>query len=225
MIVGAVCARAGSKGVPGKNMRPLAGRPLLEHSVEHAYACPLIDVVVLATDYSIAYGDVQIDRPEYLNTDDANKWDVWRHVLQAYEKQSGHRVEALVDLDVTRPLRDVADITGAIELFRTERDVDGIITMADARVNPYQDILEPNADGSLTTSKHTADGPVYCRQQVPPAYEYAGVAVLSRQYLLTASHLFAGVVRGYKVPADRAIDIDTEADWADVEARMGALVG
>src|SRR5581483_6362460 len=106
MIIGAVCARGGSKGVPRKNLRALAGKPLIAHTIACARACADLDRIVVSTDDAeIAdtarfYGaEVPFIRPEHLARDDSSKWDVFRHLVLTLEELTGRRVEILVDLD------------------------------------------------------------------------------------------------------------------------------
>src|SRR5215211_8136426 len=105
-IVGAICARGGSKGVPRKNVRLLAGKPLIAHTIECARACPFFDRIVTSTDddeiadIARQHGaDVPFLRPSHLAQDDSPKWWVFRHLVQYLEQVGGERVDVLVDLD------------------------------------------------------------------------------------------------------------------------------
>src|SRR5437588_503832 len=105
-IVGAICARGGSKGVPRKNLRLLNGKPLIAHTIQCALACQILERVVVSTDDAeIAevaryYGaEVPFMRPEHLAQDASPKWPVFQHLVQGLEQMSGRRVDVLVDLD------------------------------------------------------------------------------------------------------------------------------
>src|SRR4051812_5571583 len=121
MIIGAICARGGSKGVPRKNLRALAGRPLIAHTIACARACPELQRVVVSTDDAeiaeaarLHGAEVPFVRPGDLARDDSSKWDVFRHLVRTLEEASGRRVEILVDLDTGVPLRRPADISGCV---------------------------------------------------------------------------------------------------------------
>jgi N-acylneuraminate cytidylyltransferase/CMP-N,N'-diacetyllegionaminic acid synthase len=112
MILATICCRGGSKGVPGKNIRPLNGIPLIAHTIKSALACKFIDDLIISTDSeeiaTIAkqYGaKVLFMRPPELATDTSSKWPVFIHAVESYEKITGNVVDLLVDLDVTVPLK------------------------------------------------------------------------------------------------------------------------
>ena len=96
MIIGHIGARKGSKGVPGKNFRPICGKPLIDWSLDQLFASPVIDAVVVSTDdegiyaHALARGALPIGlRPAHLATDTAGKWGVWQHALAAAEQITG----------------------------------------------------------------------------------------------------------------------------------------
>ena len=122
MIVGAICARGGSKGVPRKNLRPLAGLPLIAHTIRCAQACPVFERIVVSTDdheimeVAKQYGaEAPFVRPAHLAQDDTSKWLVFRHLVETLEQMTGHRIDVLVDLDTGVPLRQPSDIVGCVD--------------------------------------------------------------------------------------------------------------
>ena len=126
MILGHIGARKGSKGVPGKNFRPLCGKPLIDWSLDQLFSNPRIGAVVVSTDdeaiyaHAIEKGALAIGlRPAELSTDAAPKWGVWQHALAASEALAGP-VSAFLDLDCTSPLRLPKDIDGALDLYEIE---------------------------------------------------------------------------------------------------------
>ena len=157
-----ISARGGSQGVPGKNIRPILGKPLIAWSIEQALATPEIDRVVVSTDSPqiaeaarAAGAETPFLRPEHLSNSEAGKFQVWQHAIQACEEKYNEKYEFFVDLDCTNPLRDVADISAAIKQFRDAqvRQIEAIFSVCEARKNPYFNVLEKNADGSLKICK------------------------------------------------------------------------
>jgi len=131
LLVAAICARGGSKGVPRKNLRLLAGKPLIGRAVEQALACGIFDRVVASTDdpemarVAREYGaEVPFQRPAELAQDHTNKWDVFRHLVTELEARSSRRVGVLADLDTGAALRTLGDIKAAVRnLLDTGADV------------------------------------------------------------------------------------------------------
>jgi CMP-N,N'-diacetyllegionaminic acid synthase len=227
MIIGHIGARKGSKGVPGKNFRPICGKPLIDWSLDQLFASARIDVVVVSTDdpemhaHGVARGGIDIGlRPAHLATDTAGKWGVWQHALAATEAVTGRRLDqpgdVFLDLDCTSPLRLMADIDGALDLFAAERP-DMVMSCCEARKNPYFNLVEPDASGALHVSKPLPGG-VVARQQAPTVYEHVGVVyAVAPDYLRRASGLYEGRVIPYVLSAERCHDIDTPFDWRIVE--------
>ena len=222
MILGHIGVRKGSKGVPGKNFRPIGGKPLLDWSLDQLLAHSGVDRVVVSTDspeilaHAVAKGALDIGlRPAHLATDTAGKWGVWQHALQASEALVGP-VTAFLDLDATSPLRLPQDITDALALFEAEHP-DMVMSCCEARKNPYFNLVEPDASGALHVCKPLPGG-VVARQQAPVVYEHAASTyVVDPAYLKRASKLFEGRVIPYLMPPERCIDIDTEFDFKIVE--------
>jgi N-acylneuraminate cytidylyltransferase len=222
MILGHIGVRAGSKGVPGKNFRPICGKPLIDWSLDQLLTHPDVDAVVVSTDspeiyaHAVAKGALAIGlRPDHLATDTAGKWGVWQHALAASEALTGP-VTAFLDLDATSPLREALDITCALALFAAERP-DMVMSCCEARKNPYFNLVEPDATGALHVSKPLPGG-VVARQQAPTVYEHAASTyVVAPDYLRRANSLFEGRVIPYLMPPERCIDIDTEFDFRMVE--------
>lgn len=226
MILGHIGARKGSKGVPGKNFIPLHGKPLIDWSLDQLFANPRIDRVVVSTDdpeihaHALARGALDIGlRPAALATDSAPKWGVWQHALGAAEALIGP-VTAFVDLDCTSPLRLPEDLDGALRLFETQHP-DMVMSVCEARKNPYFNLVEPDATGALHVSKPLPGG-VWARQDAPPVYEHVGlVYVLRPDYLRRAATIYEGRVIPFVLPAERCHDIDTPHDLRLVEFLLG----
>ncbi len=222
MIIGHIGARKGSKGVPGKNTRPICGKPLIDWSLDQLLSSSRIDTVVVSTDdeallaHAVAKGALDIGpRPAHLATDTAGKWGVWQHALAATEALAGPAT-AFLDLDCTSPLREDADIDRALDLFFAERP-DMVMSCCEARKNPYFNLVEPDATGALHVSKPLPGG-VVARQQAPVVYEHAASTyVVAPDYLRRAKSLFEGRVIPYLMAPERCIDIDSPFDFRIVE--------
>lgn len=223
-------ARGGSKGLPGKNIRSLMGKPLIVWSIEQALSTPEIDRVVVSTDSPEiadvardAGADVPFIRPENLSGSDVGKFQVWQHALVECEEKYNENYEMMVDLDCTSPLRDTSDISNAINQFRVSRsrDVDAVFSVAPARKNPYFNLVEADESGALKMSKSMGLDAVLCRQKAPPVYEHvASIYVLSADYVKSANHLLDGHAEGYNIGEHKSLDVDSEFDFQLVEFLM-----
>ena len=229
-IVCVIGARGGSKGLPGKNIRPLLGKPLIAWSIEQARACPEISRVVVSTDSeAIAnvareYGaDVPFMRPASLAADTAGKWSVWQHALDACEHHYGAPIDVFVDLDCTSPLRDVADISKAIAQFLAAR-VDAVFSVCEARKNPYFNMLEV-VDGCQRICK-SLPNPIVRRQDAPRVLEHvASIYVLAPAYLRRGTGLLSGCTQGYDIGQAKSLDIDSDFDFELVTFLMQQRLG
>jgi len=218
-------ARGGSKGLAGKNIRPLLGKPLIAWSIEQAKACPDINRVIVSTDSSAIadvarqYGaEVPFLRPAELASDTAGKWEVWQHALVACERHYHEPIDVFVDLDCTSPLRDVEDISKAIAQFIASGS-DAVFSVCEARKNPYFNMLEI-VDGCQRICKKLPR-PIIRRQDAPRVYEHvASIYVLSPAYVRSETGLLSGCTQGYDIGASKSLDIDSELDFELVEYLM-----
>jgi len=220
-------ARGGSKGLAGKNIRPMLGKPLIAWSIEHARRCPEITRVVVSTDspaiaeVARAHGaEVPFMRPAALADDRAGKWEVWQHALEACDRHYPEPVDLYVDLDCTSPLRDVDDISRAIAQLRAaDPGVDAVFSVCEARKNPYFNMLEIE-DGRLRICK-PLQGAVVRRQDAPKVFEHvASIYVLRPAYLRRGSGLLSGRTEGFDIGADKSLDVDSEFDFELIEYLM-----
>lgn len=236
-ILCVIGARGGSQGVPGKNIRPLLGQPVIAWAIQKALAVPCIDRVVVSTDseqiaeVARAVGaDVPFMRPAALASADAGKFQVWQHALEACEQQDGIAYDLYIDIDCTNPLLVTSDIEGALRKFRQLRQdgyaPDAVFMVSEARRNPYFNLVEPNAEGVLKMSKSLGSGTVLARQRAPAVFEHvAGAYVLTTRYLRSANHLLDGRAFGYQIPPERAFDIDSELDFSLIEFLLKRQLG
>lgn len=226
-----ICARGGSKGVPGKNVRDLDGRPLLVHSIDHARASRAFDAVAVSSDDETILRiareqgvDVLVTRPDELASDVAGKPAAIAHAVREAEAALGTRFDTLVDLDVTSPLRLPSDVTAAVELLESS-DADNVISAAPARRSPYFNLVEVDGDGHVHLSK-PLPATVVRRQDAPRAFDMnASIYVWRRDTFLADPKVFYDRTLLYEMPEERSVDVDSELDWLIVEhlaARRGA---
>lgn len=220
--LGTICARGGSKGVPGKNLRPLLGRPLIAYSIAQAQASGLFDAIAVSSDSAAIletaerYGaSILIERPASLATDNAAKLPVLRHCLEECERRLATTFDIHVDLDATSPLRLPSDIVDAVRLLEVT-GCSNVITGAPARRSPYFNLVELDERGFVQLSK-TPPGPVVRRQDAPPCFDMnASIYVWWRDRIFDGK-VFYEDTRLLVMPEERSIDIDSELDFAIVE--------
>ncbi|NKB20040.1 MAG: hypothetical protein GKS01_05780 [Alphaproteobacteria bacterium] len=233
-ILCVIGARGGSQGLPEKNIKPVLGKPLIVWSIEQAIATPEIDRVIVSTDSEKiaavaqdAGAEIPFMRPTELAGPTIGKFQVWQHALTFCEESFDEQYEAYVDLDCTNPLRDVSDISNAIDQFQVGKSngVDAVFSVCEARKNPYFNIVEPDDDGYMRMSK-TRGETVLARQSAPPVFEHvASIYVLEPAFIRHATHLLDGQAEGYDIGQEKCFDIDSELDFKIVEMLMHEKTG
>jgi CMP-N-acetylneuraminic acid synthetase len=225
-----ICARGGSKGVPGKNIRLLLGKPLIAYTIEQALDSKLFEHVVVSTDSSeianiaIQYGaEVPFLRPKEISDDKSPKWPAIKYTLLEYEKITGECYDIVVDLDPTSPLRNVDDIYNSIQLL-TEKDASNVITAMPARRSPYFNLVEVYDNKGVNLSKPMHNS-ITCRQDSPECFDMnASIYVWSRKSILHNENnsVFFDRTELYVMPEERSVDIDSELDFKFVEFLMSS---
>ena len=221
-----ICARGGSKGVKNKNIRDLAGKPMIAHSLTQARTSGLFEVIAVSSDspeileVARRHGaDLLVERPAELATDTAAKLPVIRHCVEGVERITGKRFDVVVDLDATSPLRWVEDIQGAVHLLERQ-NVANVITAAPARRSPYFNLVELGEDGVVRLSK-PLERPIVRRQDSPKCFDMnASIYVWQRAALFDCPTVFNADTRLFIMPAERSTDIDNELDFEIVELLM-----
>lgn len=221
-----ICARSGSKGVPGKNLRQLVGKPLIAHTIEQARESQLFAAIAVSSDseeilsVSRRYGaDVLVRRPDEMATDSAPKVPAIRHCLETAERELGRSFPVFVDLDATSPLRLPEDIVGAVRLLKTS-GATSVITGAPSRRSPYFNLVELDADGVPHVSKRPPT-PFVRRQDAPRCYDMnASIYVWRRDAFLANPAVFYSDTRLFEMPEERSTDVDSAFDWRIVEFLM-----
>jgi len=221
-----ICARGGSKGVPGKNVRSLLGKPVIAWSVEQAKAAGIFECVAVSSDAKdilaaakAAGADYLIDRPAEMATDTASKLPAIRHAALDVERIRGVKFETMVDIDATSPLRFTSDIVGAVKLME-DTGATSVITGAPSRRSPYFNLVEVDDAGIVALSKPLPHR-VERRQDGPRCYDMnASIYVWKRDVFIEDQRVFYPDTRLFVMPEDRSIDIDSEVDFIVVEALM-----
>jgi CMP-N,N'-diacetyllegionaminic acid synthase len=220
-----ICARAGSKGVANKNLRPINSKPLIVYSIEQALATKLFDQIAVSSDspeirsVSLAKGATfAVERPIEMASDTAPKLPAIRHCVEAVEKKFG-QFDVIIDLDATAPLRLPDDILGALELL-TSTNSDNVITGTPSHRSPYFNLVETNENGIVHLSKQPPVS-VERRQDSPQCFDMnASIYVWRRNALFENETLFTNNTRLFVMPQERSLDIDSQADFEMVEWMM-----
>ncbi|UCC53538.1 MAG: acylneuraminate cytidylyltransferase family protein [Anaerolineaceae bacterium] len=218
-VVGVIFARGGSKGIPRKNLRLLAGKPLIAYAINTALASNLINRVVVSTDdreiaaVAQEYGaEIPFMRPEELAQDDSPEWLAWQHAIRELKLVgSSPKRNIFVCIPPTSPLRAVENVDACIqELLETDADL--VITVKPADRNPYFNMVMLDAEGwahlVIPMNKE-----FHHRQTAPQVYDMTTVAYAARpEFVLQTKSMFEGKVRTVVVPLEQAVDIDSELD-------------
>lgn len=221
-----IFARGGSKGLPGKNIRPLAGKPLIGWGIDAALAVPGITRVVVSTDDAdIARvardcgAQVPFVRPASLASDTVSEWDAWRHALETLRKREGALPDPFISVPPTAPLRLPQDIAACLDNYR-RGGADLVLCATEAHRNPWFNMITTRDDGTVVPV-NKFEGSVTRRQDAPEVMDVTTVAyVADPQFVLEWRGVFAGRTRAVKVPVERAIDIDTPHDFEIAEFLM-----
>lgn len=221
-----IFARGGSKGLQGKNIRPLGGKPLIAWSIEHALAVKRIERIIVSTDseeiaaVARQYGaEVPFIRPAELAQDESPEWFAWRHALNDLRETTGALPKVMVSVPTTAPLRLPLDIENCLDEY-DKGNADMVITVTDAHRSPYFNMVKNNTDGTvgLVIPPQSA---ISRRQDVPVVYDMATVCyVANPEFVMTHNATFEGRVRAVQIPVERAIDIDTLLDFQIAECLL-----
>lgn len=214
-------ARGGSKGIVGKNIKPICGKPLIAHTIDFIKQIPAFDKIIVSTDdpnikhVSLEYGAEVIDRPKELATDTALVMDSIRHTVQELES-AGEEIEYIYILEATSPLRKKSDIMQCIEILRNG-GYDSIATLMPSSISPGRmfqindKTISPYIEGSVAWMP---------RQSQPKAYQCDGILYGFSNIILKkekdAQSAFLGKTYPYITPYE-CLDIDTLFEFVIIE--------
>lgn len=218
-----IFARGGSKGVPGKNIRPFAGKPLIAHTIGLALGMPEISKVFVSTDdpeiaaaARAAGAEVPFLRPPELATDSSPEWLSWQHAVSFVKHDLSGPFDRFISLPATSPLRSEADIRACLDLH-AEGSSDMVIAVTPAHNNPYFNMVKFTAEGHAEIVIKPENG-VTRRQDAPEVFNITTCAyVSSPEFILSRKGVFDGVLKAAVIPNDRAVDIDTPLDFEFAE--------
>jgi CMP-N-acetylneuraminic acid synthetase len=222
--IGFIFARAGSKGLPGKNWRELLGKPLIQYSLDIAKQIPKVDDVFVSTDSALIAeiaeenGARVIERPTKLAGDNSPEWDAWTHAVEYVQQYFGF-FDCFLSLPPTSPLRHVQDVKKVLQKFKIDNP-DVCLTITPSSRNPAFNMvhLDPSGVPSLCLD---AQGSFARRQDAPSVFDITTVAYAVRpSFIKKGNNLLSGDLAAIEVPKERAIDIDDIWDFIFAEAVM-----
>lgn len=218
-MIALIPARGGSKGLPGKNILELQGKPLIAHTIEAALGASCVDRVLVTTDSkeiadaAKAYGaKVPFMRPDELATDTAGAVDVYLHAIEWTREHWDNREDTFMVLLPTTPLRTSADIDGAYRAF-AEKKAKTLIAVKEAPVPPGW-YLSAAPDGKVSPCGFGSDLLMSNRQKAERYVVPCGaIYILSYELLRTKRTYYCEDTIGYLLPEERAVDIDRREDF------------
>lgn len=218
-----ICARGGSKGVKGKNIRLLLGKPLIYYTIKQAKDWGKGSRIIVSTDseeiaeVAKEFGaEVPFIRPDDLATDTAGKVGVIRHALRSCEKYFKEKFDCAMDLDVTSPVRTAEDLENAYKLF-LEKKPKTLFSVVPAHRNPYFNMVEEDSEGKVHLCKK---GNFLRRQDAPKVYDMnASIYIYNRQFLIEerAESAISDNSIAYVMDELSRTDIDSELDFRFIE--------
>jgi len=219
-IMGLIPARGGSKGIPGKNVRPMAGKPLIAHTIECARSSGVVDRLLCSTDSPEIAGIAEkfgagapfLRPPEY-STDTASGMDVIRHAMNWVEKNDpAGPYDLLILLQPTSPLRSPGDILASLRMLE-EKKADVVLSACEAGHSPLFMNTLPG-DFCMADFIRAEALDVKYRQQLPVFYRLNGAIYLCRwDYLKSHGGFFSSGTYAYVMPRERSVDIDDPIDF------------
>ena len=207
-------ARGGSQSLPRKNLKFLNGKPLIAHSIDLALKSPEVSRVVVSTDdkeiaeVATRYGaDVPFMRPDYLASDDSLAIDTYSYTVDKLIKDEGEYIEEYMVLLSTSPLRDMADIENAIQIFR-EKNADSVIsvTKEDKPISWFKSL---NSEGRILENNITLKN----RQDEDDYFCPNGSIYIFKKELIDNNKYYSDNTYAYVMPKSRSVDIDTQFDF------------
>lgn len=229
-ILTLIPARHGSKGVPGKNIKPLNGKPLIVYTIQRALESKYLTKVVVSTDdrairdLSIKAGaEAPFLRPTHLAQDETPTFPVIQHALNFYTER-GIKFDAVCLLQPTSPFRPEGFIDQAIIHF-IATDSDSLISVIQVphQYNPHW-VFEPNEEGLLeiATGENTI---IPRRQELPPAFIRDGAIYLTKtKVLLEDNSLYGQKISFIESNPDNHVNIDSQEDWALAEEKASIIL-
>jgi CMP-N,N'-diacetyllegionaminic acid synthase len=210
-------ARGGSKGLPGKNIKPLLGKPLIHYSIDYArlfvsdrnicLSTDDIEVVNCAKEIGL---EVEFLRPYHLSSDTADTFGVLKHAFD-FKRISNPEIDTIVLLQPTSPFREKFHFEEAFKIYNDK--IEMVVSVCQTKSNPYFTLFEEDEEGILKICK--GDGRFSRRQDAPPVFEYNGSIYIINKNTLIKKNFFGEIQNKVKYLMDEkySVDIDTIDDW------------
>ena len=214
-----ICARGGSKGLRGKNLLKINGKPLIYFAIEKIlknnlkFNCISTDSLKISN-VSQKYGLMKFfKRPKKLSTSGVSKLAVWKHALEKSEKFYDKRFKYVLDIEVTNPLIMTSDLKKFLKKFdKIKKNFDGMFCIRESSKNPYFNILVKN-NNKFKIANNLKDK-VVARQRAPKTYDHiAAMYIFHSDYIRNTNHFLDGNLYGFEIPLLKSIDIDSREDF------------
>lgn len=221
-MIAIVPARCGSKGLPGKNVKDLLGKPMIAYTIEEALRSKYITEVIISTDckeieqVAVRYGAKSpFLRPEYLAGDTAKAIDNYMYTIDKLNSEFDYDIEDFLVLQPTSPLRTVEDIDGAIELFR-QKDAQSVISYTEEH-HPIEWHKYITKDGKF---ENIFEEKLLNRQEIKKSYYPNGAVFVFKYELIKQKKYYSDESYAYIMPRFRSVDVDTIEDFKYIEFLM-----
>jgi N-acylneuraminate cytidylyltransferase/CMP-N,N'-diacetyllegionaminic acid synthase len=226
-VIAIVPARAGSKGLPGKNIRDLCGQPLIAWSIQAGLGSSYVDVVMVTTDspeiaaIAKAFGAVvPFMRPAELASDTATSFDVIRHALEFYKTELKRSFDYVVLLEPTSPLRDKRDVDAALRQLLNETKATAIAGICKTESQNPAFLVRRDAAGFIKGYENPGMK-VLRRQDIADVFFFEGSVYISEtEALIRHKTFYHTQTVGYEVPKWKSFEIDDLEDFVVIEALM-----
>lgn len=219
-ILVTICARGGSKGIPGKNIKLVGGKPLLNYTAEiaKAFALKYNADIILSTDSPdiIKVGaecglKTEYVRPDYLANDTCGKPDAIKDAMFWAENKNGKRYNFVIDLDVTSPIRTMEDIENCINLIEKDDNALTVFSVNNCARNPYFNMVQQQSDGYYSV---VLGGKYTTRQSAPKVYDMNASIYVYRREALDIENPKAITQRSLAYVMDHiCFDLDEPSDY------------
>lgn len=225
-ILAVIPARSGSKSVPNKNIRLLAGKPMLTYSIEHAKESKYINRIILSTD-SEEYGEIGLKygaevpfiRPEEYARDESLDIEVFYHCLMFLKEKENYNPDIVVQLRPTYPIRNTKDIDNMIELLLNTREADSVRSIAPAKELAYKMWLKDENNFISPILTDIPEAYNMPRQKLPEIFYQNACIDVTRGRTIIDKHSMTGTnIMGYVM--EKNYDIDTEEELGRAEAYL-----
>jgi CMP-N,N'-diacetyllegionaminic acid synthase len=218
-MIAIVPARGGSKGLPGKNIKYLLGKPMIAYTIEEALKSKYITEVIISTDckeieeVAIKYGAKSLFlRPEYLATDSAKAIDNYIYTIDRLNKEFGYDIKDFILLQPTSPLRTVEDIDKSIELFK-DKNADSVVSYTEEH-HPIEWHKYITEDGKF---ENIFEEKLLNRQEIKKSYFPNGAVFVFDYELIKQGKYYSDNSYAYIMPRFRSVDVDTMEDFKYIE--------